>query len=210
MDKKRRIMAAAEQLFKTGQFHEITLEDVSRLADVGKGTIYLYFTSKDDLFFQTAIAAFEQMCELFRQDVDVGSSVEKDLRRACEIISKFMEERRPLFRLMHAEAERTLGKGGALRQRWIQHRKKLTQAIAEIIRSGVQRGQVRDDVSPEVLAEYFLGMLRTSFNELEGLSDRDRSQQSLVSLFVCGLGPRASMQGRTPSRKRPAPTGKSN
>ena len=187
IDKKTRIMDAAERLFTSGQFHEITLDDVSRLADVGKGTIYHYFANKDDLFFQTAVAAFDRLCELLRQDVESAGPVEKDLRRACEAISKFVEEHRPLFRLMHAEAERTLSQGGALRQRWNQHRKELTQAVAEIIRKGVRLGEVRKDIMPNVLAEYFLGMLRTKFNELEGLGARARDNGTLIALFVHGL-----------------------
>jgi AcrR family transcriptional regulator len=187
MDKKNRIMAAAESLFKTGQLHEITLEEVARLADVGKGTIYQYFDSKDDLFFQTAIATFDQMCELLGQDVAAEATVEQHLRRACEAICKFARERRPLFRLIHAEGERTRGKGGGLRQQWNRHRRKMTQIVAGIIRSGVPRGEVRDDISAEVLAEYFLGMLRTRISELEGLSEEDRGGETLVSLFIHGL-----------------------
>jgi TetR/AcrR family fatty acid metabolism transcriptional regulator len=219
MDKKKRIMAAAEKLFTTGQFHEITLDAVSELADVGKGTIYEYFASKDDLFFQTAIAAFEQMCALLsRGSAATERSVEQGLRTACEAICKFVEERRPLFRLMHAEGERALGRGGGLRKRWNQHRGKMVSAVAEIIRRGVHRGQVRDDISAEAMAEYFLGLLRTKFNELEGQAEADRSPRALVSLFVRGLGnhgqapiprtksvsvPRLSGRGMTRKTKRP-------
>lgn len=202
MDKKNRIMMAVEDLFRTGQFHEITLDQVAKRADVGKGTIYEYFESKDDLFFQTAIAAFEQMCELLRrQSADTESSVEHRLQRACEAICKFVAERRRLFRLMHAQSERTLAKGGGLRQRWVQQHKKLTQAIAEIIRLGAERRQARADLSPEVLAEYLLGMIRTRLNELEGLSDADRSLQAMISLFVHGLAPVGNMQKRARSPK---------
>ena len=35
-------------------------------AKVGKGTIYLYFENKDDLFFQTATWGFEELCELLK------------------------------------------------------------------------------------------------------------------------------------------------
>ena len=161
MDKKQRIMVAAERLFKTRQFHEITLDEVAKVAEVGKGTLYLYFADKNDLFFQTAVAGFDDMCELLRRDRATGGSVQQELQQACETISAFFDKRRPLFRMMLAEGERALGKGGGLRQRWNQHRKKMTQAVAEIIGRGVQRGQVRDDIAPKVLAEYFLGMLRT-------------------------------------------------
>jgi AcrR family transcriptional regulator len=34
-DKKQRIMQAAEEVFRTRQFHEVTLDEVARVADVG-------------------------------------------------------------------------------------------------------------------------------------------------------------------------------
>ena len=61
-EKRLRIMQAAEQLFRTRQFHEIALDEVARVADVGKGTIYLHFSDKEDLFFQTAVAGYDEMC----------------------------------------------------------------------------------------------------------------------------------------------------
>jgi len=180
-------MVAAERLFKSRQFHEITMDEVARVAGVGKGTLYLYFADKDDLFFQTAVAGFDDMCELLRRRPVTGGSVQHELQQACETITAFFRDRRPLFRMMLAEGERALGKGGGLRQRWNQRRKSMTQAVAEIIVRGVRRRQVRDDIDAKVLAEYFLGMLRTRANELDRLGDSAGGQRALVDLFVHGL-----------------------
>ena len=200
MDKKQRIMVATERLFKTRQFHEITLDEVAKQAEVGKGTLYLYFADKNDLFFQTAVAGFDDMCKLLRRDCVTGGSVQEELQQACETISAFFQNRRPLFRMMLAEGERALGKGGGLRQRWNQHRKKMTQAVAEIIARGVQRRQLRDDIEPKVLAEYFLGMLRTRSNELQELPAWPGSRQALVDLFVNGLAVKARAKNQVLSQ----------
>ena len=112
MDKRQRIMVAAERLFKTRQFHEITLDEVAKVAEVGKGTLYLYFADKNDLFFQTAVAGFDDMCELLRRDRVTEGAVQQELQQACETISAFFQKRRPLFRMILAEGERALGKGG--------------------------------------------------------------------------------------------------
>ena len=51
-------MRAAEKLFTSRRYHEISLDAVVQEARVGKGTIYRYFQSKDDLFFhRRALAA---------------------------------------------------------------------------------------------------------------------------------------------------------
>jgi TetR/AcrR family fatty acid metabolism transcriptional regulator len=199
MDKRQRIMVAAERLFRSRQFHEITMDEVAQVARVGKGTLYLYFADKDDLFFQTAVAGFDDMCELLQRDAVTGGSVQHELQQACETISAFFRSRRPLFRMMLAEGQRALGKGGGLRQRWNQHRKKMTQAVAEIIARGVRRGEVRGDIDAGALAEYLLGMVRTRSNELGGLCDSPGGKQALVDLFVHGLAGARRKRTRLPS-----------
>mgnify|MGYP000844174389 CR=1 FL=1 len=54
-DKKLAVLAAATELFSENIFHEVRLETVAERAGVGKGTIYTYFKSKDELFVQCLV-----------------------------------------------------------------------------------------------------------------------------------------------------------
>ena len=165
-NKKQRIMQAAEELFRTRQFHEITMDEIAERADVGKGTIYLHFTDKDDLFLQTALAGFDELCDLVaRRSID-GVGFPQSLLQTCERISSFFRQRRPLFRIIRSEGDRALGRGGRLRQRWLKRRKELAAAVAIIITRGVASGHIRQDIPTPVLAEYLLGMLRTRSLEM--------------------------------------------
>ena len=132
-DKKQRIMQAAERLFKARQLHEITLDEVAQEADVGKGTLYLYFADKQDLFFQTAVAGFDDMCVMLQSTVTEQAPFREELLRVCLKISEFFSQRRPLFLMIMAEGERAMGRGGSLRQRWLKRRKALTQAMTAIV-----------------------------------------------------------------------------
>lgn len=186
MDKKYRIMQAAEELFKIRQFHEITLDEVARSADVGKGTIYQYFSDKEDLFFQTAVAGFDDMCTLLRQNALAEAPFRASLIKTCEMIDNFFHKRRPLLRMMLAEGERALGRGGSLRQRWRKRRKRLVETVADVIGKGKAAGDIRADIPESVMAEYLLGMLRTCAQELEELSNPQPRHQVLVDLFCNG------------------------
>ncbi|MCD6496685.1 MAG: TetR/AcrR family transcriptional regulator [Deltaproteobacteria bacterium] len=46
-DKKQEIMNAVEHLFRNRRFHEVTLDEVAKEAQVGKGTIYRFFSDND-------------------------------------------------------------------------------------------------------------------------------------------------------------------
>ena len=188
-DKKQRIMQAAEQLFRTRRVNEITLDEIARQADVGKGTIYLYFSDKEDLIFQAAVAGFDEMCLLLRQNAAEGVAFREALLRTCEGISAFFQARRPLFRIILSEGERAMeGVGAGLRQRWRERRKPMAEAVAAIVGQGMTAGEIRADVPAEILAEYLLGMLRTRSWELEGWPDAQRSLAAVVDFFINGAG----------------------
>lgn len=195
-DKRQQIMQAAERLFTSRRFHEITLDDVTRTAKVGKGTIYRYFRDKDDLFFQTATSGFDELCELLRHQVPAGASFFDQLTEACGQISRFFEQRRQLFRMMQT-VEGRMHWCGALRDRWLERRKGLVTAVAEILAKGVAEGQVRADIPPEVLAHLLLGLLRTRARDLSEAAPADCGLALVVDVFYNGVSQR-SAGGQTP------------
>jgi TetR/AcrR family fatty acid metabolism transcriptional regulator len=199
-DKRQRIMQAAEKLFRARQFHELTLDDIAREADVGKGTLYLYFTDKNDLFFQTAVAGYDEMCELLRQNLVADAPFREDLLRACQTITSFFKARRPLFRMFQTEGDRVLGETASLRKRWQQRREKLVAALAAVIVHGVSTGEVRSDLPAEVLAQYLLGLMRTRAWEMDDWPDAMRSDEVVADLFLNGVAARPSPKNRRKKR----------
>ncbi|THF93324.1 MAG: helix-turn-helix transcriptional regulator [Sulfitobacter sp. SK025] len=51
-ERPKQILSAAVELFRDRGFEATRLEDVADKAGVSKATIYLYFESKEDLFFR--------------------------------------------------------------------------------------------------------------------------------------------------------------
>ena len=198
-------MKAAEKLADGRRFHEIVLDDVVAEAGVGKGTIYRYFRDKDDLFFQTAMHGFEGLCEMLTGLSDDGDFAGR-LVGACERISGFFRRRRAMFRMMHGPEWQSRRTGAGMRQQWKAHRRRLVQALAAVIRQGMDEGAVRADLPADTLAAFLLGMLRTRARETE-LADEPLGIDVTVDLFLRGAGaaPPARPAGRTrrkPARKR--------
>src|SRR6266566_4115284 len=60
---RSRILDAANRVFAERGYHEATMEDIAKRLGVSKGAIYLYFSSKEDLFeamVKTAPQAFKE------------------------------------------------------------------------------------------------------------------------------------------------------
>lgn len=69
------IMDAAFDLFGTKGFYETKMSDIAEQAGIAKGTIYLYFTSKDELF----LAITKRDLNRFLVDLDLSLQFEVDL-----------------------------------------------------------------------------------------------------------------------------------
>lgn len=194
-DRRSEIMKATEKLFASRRFHEITLDEVIREARVGKGTVYRYFKDKDDLFFETAMNGYEQLCELLR-DVPDDVPFEDQLVAACAQISAFFQRRRSLFRMMHSEDSRAYGHRAEFKRRWRERRRKIDAAMSDILRRGVDEGVLRTDVRPDILSRLLLGMLRTYSRALSRGRGEDLELNLVVDIFLNGAG-----AGQPESRK---------
>ncbi len=189
-DRRQEIMQAAERLFTSGQYHEITTDEIAQAARVGKGTIYRHFGDKDDLFFQVATSGFDALCDLLHRKVPEQAPFPQQLLSACGEIAAFFQRRRELFQMMQSQDGRMGACGKGLRDRWLGRRTKLVAAVTGILRRGVEEGEIRADVPAEALANFLLGMLRTRARDLADAPERLRRLELVVELFCHGAGPR--------------------
>ena len=65
--RQQEIVAAARELFLRQDYHETTLEEIAHHAEFGKGTIYNYFASKEDLFLAICEQLILEMEDIARR-----------------------------------------------------------------------------------------------------------------------------------------------
>ncbi|MBR7146019.1 MAG: TetR/AcrR family transcriptional regulator [Lentisphaeria bacterium] len=94
-NKRILILKALEELLPGRRFHEITLEEVAKAAQVGKGTIYLYFKDKDALFAELVCYQLERLSQELAALADCAIH---DLPgRVFELVSNFIRRHRAGF-----------------------------------------------------------------------------------------------------------------
>ncbi len=199
-DRKAEIMSAAEKLFTSRRFHQITLDDVAAQARVGKGTIYRYFENKDHLFFEVALQGVSELCDLLVERVPQEAPFEERLLDACRQISAFFQSRRQLFGMMQSEEARIPWSEASVRDHWLRQRRRLVAALAEIIGQGVAEGQIRRDIPAEVLATFLLGMLRSRARDLSDFSEALHRHELVLDLFLSGASRAAPVDGEKDDR----------
>jgi AcrR family transcriptional regulator len=135
-----RILDAAAELFVRLGFAKVTIDDIAQQAQIGKGTVYLHWRSKQQLFealfVREAIAYVEALLEALRRD-PATVLPHRLLSESFLIVS-----RRAVLRALFAgDAPRMLGQlaSSALRSRELLTTERL---YALLIRHGLLRADV--------------------------------------------------------------------
>jgi AcrR family transcriptional regulator len=148
---RERLFRAALDLFAKKGFAETTVEDITNAADVGKGTFFNYFPSKDHI-----LLAFAEM-----QLARLRNAVE-EARHSNQPIPDFF---RSLATLMTAEPARNPGivrvlllaflSNSAVREAMLDLQARVLALHTQIIEIGQERGEIRTDLPAVEIALVF-------------------------------------------------------
>ncbi|MFO7814479.1 MAG: TetR/AcrR family transcriptional regulator [Halanaerobiales bacterium] len=92
VDTRRTIMKTAVNLFAEQGFKDTSISNIAKEADVGKGTIYWHFDSKEDLFFsiieEKGKIYFDKVLQLDRSDLSPEKIIYQYIKGRIEFIDK--------------------------------------------------------------------------------------------------------------------------
>jgi len=204
--KEKEILEAAAAVFAERGFRAARVADVAERAGIGKGTVYEYFRSKEDLFLRLfdwyASAAFDSMVgELERP---TGSAVDA-LRRSCATLLESCREMLPLYPLtMEFWSASTAPE---FRERMGEEFRELYRrfrgALADAIRMGIEQGELGSHVRPEAVAAVLVSAYDGLF--LQAWFDRSfdpvASGNHFLEVLLKGMAvePRSPGHGRNES-----------
>ncbi|MBL7075328.1 TetR/AcrR family transcriptional regulator [candidate division KSB1 bacterium] len=104
--RRQEILNAAKMLFAQKDFHEATLDDIAEAAELSKGTIYLYFKNKDDLFFSLMENHIIGLIELMRETLQKYGDIDTLILKVIETHLGYFEKNNDIFKIIHTERGR--------------------------------------------------------------------------------------------------------
>ena len=185
---RERLFRAALDLFTRKGFTETTVEDITEAADVGKGTFFNYFPSKDHI-----LLAFGEL-----QLAKLESAV-REARAGREPMPQFL---RSLGVRMTEEPIRNPGmvrtllqaylSTTAVREAMLDLQKRVHALHTEIILLGQERGEIRRDLPAAEMAHVFRQTIFGTllFWSLHGDASLHARIESAFNVLWSGLAPR--------------------
>jgi len=160
----RQIVAAALEVFARRGFAAATVDEIAREAGLGKGTVYQYFDSKEDLFFAGFQAVLERMLDEARGRVSAPYPTAAARLRALIVETVTMDaEARRLFPLMFEFWAASASASPELRGRVARLFRDLYAdfgvVIADTIRDGVAGGEFDPAVDVSAITAVLLGSI---------------------------------------------------
>src|SRR6202162_124328 len=182
ISKKEEILEAASRVFAEREFHEVLIDDVAARAGVGKGTVYRYFRTKEELYFETILQAFDDLSATIAEAVAEEASPTRRLERIVRESLRFSWERRHLLSLLQGDERRFAMREAELRRR----RESMMAIVQRVILDGIERREFRG-VDARIAAELFRGMIRAA-NRFRTEDDSvDGLVSEIIGIFTRGV-----------------------
>jgi AcrR family transcriptional regulator len=149
------MLDAAARLFGRQRFHEVRMDDIAAEAEVGKGTLYRYWSDKEQLYLALLDRASGQFLGRLRGEIERGGRPRTRLTRVATAIIEHFDDNPHLFDLIQ-RAEVMQGAGFPWRETRLELIKMVTGLFQELKAENPM--VVRD---PELTTLLLLGGLRT-------------------------------------------------
>nr|WP_153253368.1 TetR/AcrR family transcriptional regulator [Priestia megaterium] len=103
IDRKQSVVDAASKSFALFGYKATTMEQVAKLANVGKGTIYTFFKNKEELFDEIVTRMIREMTDAAETVIDSNRPFFENAQAAIFRILEFRTEHQLMLKLVQEQ-----------------------------------------------------------------------------------------------------------
>ena len=178
------IVNAASKLFHDRGYEETSIQQIAEMADAGVGTLYGYFSSKEEILKEVLHQARDEALDSYFAGIDEQTPAIDRVCRALESMAGYLRANRTILLAMFQVAARnkTLDEEQA---EW------LYEAFSELLRTGMDSGEFRalplDSAIRMLISTYMMAFVGLGL--WQGREDDPDLQTELEALVRALLAP---------------------
>jgi TetR/AcrR family transcriptional repressor of uid operon len=187
-DIRERIVQSAIECFSKYGFDRSRMDDIAHTADLSKGTLYLYFKSKEDLFY----AICENNLKVLKEQLSQIFAIKKenllyDVEQFYDNLQKLEKkgDEKVFFEIV-AESSRN----PKLQKILYEQRTKIFDVVKEYLDLQVQKGFFRKDIDTEAIAAglvaLYNGLAVSKFLGISGILNK-KAWVGTVKAIITGI-----------------------
>jgi len=193
-EKTRQILEAAMHVFTVKGYNATKIDDIAEKAGIAKGSVYRYFDSKEDLFFDVFGKYNEQLVENVRKQTEKQQeSATKQLHDLLMSVLSHYKALEPLVPLTFEFWSASASASPILRKRidrmFHNMYRQFRKLFVRVIQRGVKSGEFPGNIRPEDQATVLVGLLDGLLLQVWFDSEIDpiRCGKSFMKVFLRGL-----------------------
>ena len=146
LNKRKAIAKSTCDLFITKGFVNISISEIAKVAGIGKGTIYEYFTNKEDIIFELMSCLQEDYDPKLKENLEASDSTQAKIK---DLFSLYISEE-PVIQTQRAIYKEFLAitlNNPSIEIIEYQNNmmEKYTQILMEIIQEGINKGKLKEE-----------------------------------------------------------------
>lgn len=153
VDRRHQVLHAAAQSFSLFGYKATTMDQVAKIANVGKGTIYTFFENKEELFDEILFDAIRELRARAEAEIQAERPFFENVYQALDAILEFREEHELFIKL--SQELRDIGTPQA-KAALFKVESVVLEFLEKIIRESMNKGSIREG-NVQVIA---FGMLK--------------------------------------------------
>ena len=136
--RNRQILTASMKVFSRYGYQNTDVEKIAHLAGLGKGTVYRYFESKENLFLSTLEWGLNSLKDEIVDAVNKVDDYPEKVRTALAVYLSFFEKNRDFYRLLVQERiwAEVKSAGWKWKEKHLSHIDHLEKILAEGMKKG--------------------------------------------------------------------------
>jgi len=156
--RKRQILQAALATFSQKGYNRTVLDEIAQQAGVAKGTVYLYFKDKEDLFYQVLMFIIDSLAEAVEEAIrDTMNPLEKLHSLALCQLQYFSQDKNLLGIFQTLLHDNLLSTHQRFFKSLMEKKIMLIEYITDIVEAGKKGGFIRQDIETEDIVNAYDG-----------------------------------------------------
>jgi len=167
------LLGAARRVFAEKGFHAATVDDIAAAAGVAKGTVYLYYRSKQDVYWGALEHGITELHNEIQTRLAAEEKPESKVRAFIEIKIRYFEMNRDFFRIYFSELGSGLSHPAEMPPQFEQMYLQQARLLETVLQQGIDSGAIREirrDTAAVAISDLIRGII---VQRLLGWSKKD-------------------------------------
>ncbi len=180
--RREEILTAARRVFSERGFERATLDEIAEVAEFGKGTIYNYFKSKEELFVCIIERGINRFQEFVSEAIKNKTMPSEKVAAYIDSAFAFFEKHRQIFSILELERinlARHLTE--EMFSKCCEHQAALLQSLAQLFDEGIKKGEFKKLDSMK-LAQFLFGLIHVAYHQ--AIREPERSNLKKDATFI--------------------------